>query len=289
LQRCLAELDAAGITGRPLPNGRALALRLVVGAGSYVCGEETAMLESIEGKRGEPRLKPPYPAQAGLWGQPTLIQNVETMAWVPRILARGAAWWKAQGRSGAAGLKLLSVSGHVARPGVVEVPMGTAFREVFERHCGGFPRGAAPKAFVPGGLASGLLPWAQADLPVDFDALAKAGSMLGSGGVVAIPPGTCMVDLAANGLAFFAHESCGKCTPCRVGTEKLWHFARELQAGKAPRAAFDLLTELSDAMAAASICGLGQTAMNPLLHGLRHWRPEFEAHLAGRCPEGVCR
>jgi NADH:ubiquinone oxidoreductase subunit F (NADH-binding) len=261
-------------------------LQLVVGAGSYVCGEETAMLESIEGKRGEPRLKPPYPAQHGLWGKPTLINNVETLAWVPRILEHGAAWWKAQGQGGAAGLKLLSVSGHVAQPGVVEVPMGVTFRDVFAR-CGGFPRGREPKAFVPGGLASGLLPASKLDVRVDFDALAKEGSMLGSGGVVAVPPGTCMVELAENGLAFFAHESCGKCTPCRVGTEKLLHLARALRAGKAPPE-LAALGELGDAMAAASICGLGQTAMNPLSHAMRWFPDEVAAHAEGCCPEGRC-
>jgi NADH:ubiquinone oxidoreductase subunit F (NADH-binding)/NADH:ubiquinone oxidoreductase subunit E len=288
IAQAVEDARAAGLLGQRLMDGRTRSVQLVVGAGSYVCGEETAMLESIEGRRGEPRLKPPYPAQSGLWGQPTLVHNVETLAWVPLILERGAAWWKSQGVAGSEGLKLLSVSGHVARPGVVEVPMGTSFREVFER-CGGFPRGVPPKAFVPGGLASGLLPASRLDVRVDFDALAKEGSMLGSGGVVAVPPGTCTVDLAENGLAFFAHESCGKCTPCRVGTEKLLHFCRELRTGKARREQFEVMAELSDAMAAASICGLGQTAMNPLFHGLRHFRDEFEAHLAGRCPESVCR
>ncbi|MCA1813371.1 MAG: SLBB domain-containing protein, partial [Halobacteriales archaeon] len=288
LQRAFAEARSAGHIDRPLANGMTLRMQLVVGAGSYVCGEETAMLESIEGKRGEPRLKPPYPAQSGLWGQPTLIHNVETIAWVPRILAMGGAAWKAQGRDGSPGLKMLSVSGHVNRPGVVEVPMGITFRELFER-CGGFPRGGPPKAFVPGGLASGLLPAGKLDLRVDFDALAKEQSMLGSGGVVAIPPGTCMLDLAVNGLAFFAHESCGKCTPCRAGTEKLLHLAREAQAGKARPEQLALAGELGGAMASASICGLGQTAMNPLTAALQHFQPEVLAHLDGRCPEGVCR
>jgi formate dehydrogenase beta subunit len=287
LQRAMAELQTEGIVGKPWPSGATPTLQLVVGAGSYVCGEETAMLESIEGKRGEPRLKPPFPAQHGLWGQPTLINNVETLAWVPRILERGAAWWKAQGQQGAAGLKLLSVSGHIVHPGVIEVPMGITFREVFGR-CGGFPGHREPKAFVPGGLASGLLPAGKLDVRLDFDALAKEGSMLGSGGVVAVPPGTCMVALAENGLAFFAHESCGKCTPCRVGTEKLLHLCRELREGKAPRAQFAALGELSDTMAAASICGLGQTAMNPLAHALRWFPDEVAAHLDGRCPEGQC-
>jgi NADH:ubiquinone oxidoreductase subunit F (NADH-binding) len=204
------------------------------------------------------------------------------------ILARGSAWWRSQGANGSVGLKLLSVSGHVNTPGVVEVPLGITFRELFEERCGGFPGGEPPKAFVPGGLASGVLPWSRADARVDFDALAREGSMLGSGGVVAIPPRTCMVELAENGLAFFAHESCGKCTPCRVGTEKMLHLAGEIRAGKARREQVELLAELSDAMAAASICGLGQTAMNPLLHGLRWFRPEFEAHFAGRCLEGRC-
>jgi len=291
LQQSLAELEEAGVIGPPptaTGDGGLPSLQLVVGAGSYVCGEETAMLESIEGKRGEPRLKPPYPAQFGLWGKPTLIHNVETMAWVPRILAEGGAAWKARGKGGAAGMKLLSVSGHVNKPCVVEVPMGTTFREVFAEHCGGFPGGGEPKAFVPGGLASGLLPASKLDVPVDFDALAKEGSMLGSGGVVAIPPGACIVALAENGLAFFAHESCGKCTPCRVGTEKLLHLVRAIRQGKARRGDLDPLDELCEAMAAASICGLGQTAMNPLTHGLKWFRPEFDAHLAGRCLVGAC-
>ncbi|HLF23282.1 MAG TPA: NADH-ubiquinone oxidoreductase-F iron-sulfur binding region domain-containing protein, partial [Burkholderiales bacterium] len=285
LDSCLNELRAARILDSELPNGRTLRARLVIGAGAYVCGEETALLESIEGKRGEPRLKPPFPATHGLFGKPTLIQNVETMYWTPRALSDPDAWKRA-GKT-APGLKLYSVSGDVRRPGVFERPLGTTLTELIEA-AGGMTNRPL-KAFFPGGISAGLLPASARETPLDFDALAKAGSMLGSAGVVVLDETRCMVDVAENALAFFAHESCGKCTPCRVGTDKMLHAVRETRAGKAGAESLALMNELSRTMAGASICGLGQTAFLPLTSGLRHFRPDYDAHLAGRCPTGACR
>lgn len=285
LLACFDELRAARLLDAPLANGRTLRARLVLGAGAYVCGEETALLESIEGKRGEPRLKPPFPAQHGLWGKPTLINNVETLYWVPRALSDPDGWRRA-GKT-APGLKLYSVSGDVAKAGVVEAPLGTTLRELLAR-CGG-SAGKPLKAFFPGGVSAGMLPAEKQDVPLDFDALAKEGSMLGSGGVIVLGSGRCVVDVAENCLAFFAHESCGKCTPCRVGTEKMLLATREIRDGKASQATLTLMEELSRAMAAASICGLGQTAFLPLLSAVKHFGPEVRLHLEGTCPERVCR
>ncbi|HVL87486.1 MAG TPA: NADH-ubiquinone oxidoreductase-F iron-sulfur binding region domain-containing protein [Candidatus Thermoplasmatota archaeon] len=286
LAACLDELREARLLDAPLQNGRTLSARLVVGAGAYICGEETALLESIEGKRGEPRLKPPFPAQFGLFGKPTLINNVETLWWVPEALGDPETW-KRSGTT-APGRKLYSVSGDVARPGVYELPLGTSLREIVAA-AGGMEGDRALKAFFPGGISAGLLPASQQDVPMDFDALAKAGSMLGSGGVVVLDERRCVVDVAENCLSFFAHESCGKCTPCRVGTEKMLHAVREIRAGKASPPTYSLMEALSRTMAGASICGLGQTAFLPFTSGLRYFRQEYDEHLGGRCPTGACR
>jgi NADH-quinone oxidoreductase subunit F len=273
--------------GDPAPALAGLGIRIVIGAGAYVCGEETALLESIEGKRGEPRLKPPFPATHGLWQRPTLINNVETLAAVPGILRDGPEEFKSKGVRGNAGTRLFSISGHVESADVYELPIGTTVAEAIKK-AGGVIDGKRLKAFMPGGVSSGFLPATMSETPLDFDSLAKVGSMGGSGAIIVVAEGTCMVDLATSCLRFFAHESCGKCTPCRVGTEKMKNMAEENRVGKT---ALDigLVTELGETMALASICGLGQTAYLPLTSAMKHFPGEFTAHASGNCLETRCR
>jgi len=279
--RALAELRKAGLLDAGPP------IRVVVGAGAYICGEETAMFESIEGRRPEPRLRPPYPATVGLWGKPTLIQNVETLVRVPQILRRGPEWYRGQGRNGSAGLKRFAVSGQVARPGWYDAPLGIPAGELVRDHGGGLRDGRSMKALFTGGLASGFLSEDGLSTPMDFDALVRAGAALGSGGVIAVDSSVCAVDLSENCLDFFAHESCGKCTPCRVGTEKLLRMVRALQADGA---ALDsgAVDDLAETMIDASICGLGTTAPVAFRQALARFPEEFEAHARGRCPTGWC-
>jgi NADH:ubiquinone oxidoreductase subunit F (NADH-binding) len=231
-------------------------------------------LEALEDRRGEPRNKPPFPGTHGLFGQPTLINNVETLAMVPAIVRRGADWFKARGTPGFAGLKFIALSGHVERPGVYEVPMGTSVRELIELG-GGVSGGRALKAFAPGGASSNFLPAAQVDVPLDFAALAKAGSMLGSGAVVVVAEGTDMPALATNVVRFFRNESCGKCVPCRLGTQQAVTMLEQVQSGQTDRRALQTLPDLGETLALTSICGLGQVALNPILSVLKHWPDEI--------------
>jgi NADH:ubiquinone oxidoreductase subunit F (NADH-binding)/NADH:ubiquinone oxidoreductase subunit E len=268
-------------------------LELFVSPGGYICGEESALIEAIEGKRAEPRNKPPFPVQAGLWQKPTVLNNVETFANAPQILTRGVDWFKAQGKNGSRGLKFVGVSGHVARPGVFEVPMGCAMRDVIFDHAGGIRGGRQLKAFAPSGPSSGYLPTSLVDVRVDFKALADAGSMLGSGAIVVCDDTTCMLDMALNAVRFYRNESCGKCVPCRVGSQKMVDLLARWTLGSVPesqyRADLALLDELSQAMALASICGLGQIVPAPIQSVLKHFRAEIDAHaLHGKCPSGIC-
>jgi NADH:ubiquinone oxidoreductase subunit F (NADH-binding)/NADH:ubiquinone oxidoreductase subunit E len=268
-------------------------LELFVSPGGYICGEETALIEAIEGKRAEPRNKPPFPVQAGLWQKPTVLNNVETFANVPQILARGVEWFKAQGQSGSRGLKFVGVSGHVASPGVFEVPMGCTMRKVIFDHAGGIRGGRQLKAFAPSGPSSGYLPASMVDVRLDFKALADVGSMLGSGAIVVCDDSTCMLDMALNAVRFYRNESCGKCVPCRVGSQKMVDLlVRWTQGGLAEaqyRADLGLLDELSQTMSLASICGLGQIVPAPIQSVLKYFRAEVDAHvLEGRCPSGIC-
>ena len=265
------EARAAGMAGRDIGgSGWNCEVEVFVSPGGYICGEETALLEAMEGKRAEPRNKPPFPGTHGLHGKPTLINNVETFAFVPRILVKGAAAWKALGKNGAGGLKFVSISGHVERPGVHEVPAGTTVREVIEL-CGGMAGGKELKGFSPGGSSTPFLPASAADTPLDFDALGKAGSALGTGAVLVVAEGTPMLPLALNVVRFFRNESCGKCVPCRVGSEKAVAILEDAVAGKAGGPGLDLLPDLADAMAMTSICGLGQAALHPAQSVLRHF------------------
>jgi NADH:ubiquinone oxidoreductase subunit F (NADH-binding)/NADH:ubiquinone oxidoreductase subunit E len=286
IRRCRRE----GLLGsRILGSDLAFDLEIFVSPGGYICGEESALLEAIEGKRAEPRNKPPFPGQQGLWNKPTVINNVETFANVPQILVRGVDWYKAQGLGGAAGLKFIGVSGCVRKPGVYEVPMGTPVSELIFQHAGGLPDGKKLKAFAPSGPSSGYLPASMADVHLDFKSLAAAGSMLGSGALVVCDETTCMLDMALNSTTFFRNESCGKCVPCRVGSQKMVEILTAWTQGKGSAADVTLVDELSDALRLTSICGLGQVVPAPIASVLKHFREEVEAHITRReCPAGVC-
>ena len=268
-------------------------LELFVSPGGYICGEESALIEAIEGHRAEPRNKPPFPGQIGLWQKPTVINNVETFINVPQVLARGVDWFVAQGASGSRGLKFVGVSGHVTHPGIFEVPMGTSMREVIFNHAGGVRGEHQLKAFAPSGPSSGYLPASMVDVRLDFKALADAGSMLGSGAIVVCDDTTCMLDMALNAVRFYRNESCGKCVPCRVGSQKMTDMLVRWTQGGLPelqyRADLALLEDLSQAMSQTSICGLGQIAPAPIQSVLKHFRGEVDAHvLKGQCPSGIC-
>jgi len=290
IRRCYrAGLLGKSILGTPL----AFELEVFVSPGGYICGEETALIEAIEGHRAEPRNKPPFPVQAGLWQKPTVLNNVETFINVPQILARGVDWFAAQGAGGSRGLKFVGVSGHVARPGIFEVPMGTPMREVIINHAGGIRGGRQLKAFAPSGPSSGYLPASMLDVRLDFKALAEAGSMLGSGAIVACDDTTCMLDMALNAVRFYRNESCGKCVPCRVGSQKMTDMLVRWTQGGVPesqyRADLALLDELSQAMSLTSICGLGQIVPAPIQSVLKYFRAEIDVHvLKGQCTSGIC-
>ena len=268
-------------------------LEVFVSPGGYICGEESALIEAIEGHRSEPRNKPPFPGQAGLWQKPTVVNNVETFANVPQILVRGVDWFKSAGLAGTSGLKFVGISGHVVRPGVFEIPMGTPASDVIFKLAGGIRGGKKMKGFAPSGPSSGYLPGSMADIQLDFKTLAAAGSMLGSGAMVICDENTCMLDMALNAVAFFRNESCGKCVPCRVGSQKMVSILHGwTQGGRTDRqfaADRKLIDELSHAMGLASICGLGQIVPAPIGSVLKYWPEEVETHaLRGTCPSGIC-
>jgi NADH:ubiquinone oxidoreductase subunit F (NADH-binding)/NADH:ubiquinone oxidoreductase subunit E len=290
LRRCAK----TGLLGKNiLGSGLDFDLEVFVSPGGYICGEESALIEAIEGHRAEPRNKPPFPGQIGLWQKPTVINNVETFANAPQILARGVEWFKTAGVNGSRGLKFVGVSGHVVRPGVFEVPMGTTMREVLYGNAGGIRGGRALKAFAPSGPSSGYLPASMVDVRLDFKALAEAGSMLGSGAIVVCDDTTCMLDMALNAVRFYRNESCGKCVPCRVGSQKMVDMlTRWTQGGLSDaqyRADLGLIEELSLAMSQTSICGLGQIVPAPVQSVWKHFRAEVDEHvLRGTCPSGIC-
>ena len=265
LEQALQALRASPPQGWPLPE-----IELRRGAGSYVCGEESALIESVEGKRGMPRLRPPYVAEVGLFGRPTLAHNVETLAWVPILLQQGVGWFESQGRRGRKGLRSFSVSGRVREPGVKIAPAGISARELIDEYCGGMAEGHTLKAFLPGGASGGMLPASLADAPLDFDTLQPYGAFIGSAAVVVMSDRDDLKAAARNLMRFFRHESCGQCTPCRVGTAK----AESLL--NAPRWDQALLRDLSQTMIDASICGLGQAAPNPVLSLMRHFPRELD-------------
>jgi NADH-quinone oxidoreductase subunit F len=260
------------------------------GAGAFVCGEETALIASIEGRRGMPRPRPPYPAISGLWGKPTNINNVETWANVPMIIDKGADWYTSIGTEGSKGTKIFSLVGKVNNTGLVEVPMGITLRDIIYKIGGGIPEGKAFKAVQTGGPSGGCIPEEMIDLPVDFDELIKAGSMMGSGGMVIMDEDTCMVDTARFLMAFMQDESCGECVPCRLGTKRMLEILTRITQGEGREEDIELLQELSGGVKDASLCGLGQTAPNPVLSTLRYFRDEYDAHIKEkRCPALVCK
>jgi NADH:ubiquinone oxidoreductase subunit F (NADH-binding)/NADH:ubiquinone oxidoreductase subunit E len=283
-----------GLLGKNiLGSGLEFDLRVFVSPGGYICGEESALIEAIEGHRAEPRNKPPFPGVQGLWQKPTVINNVETFIDVPQILARGVEWYKAAGRNGSRGFKFVGVSGHTAKPGIYEVPLGITMREVLFDSAQGVRGGRTLKAFAPSGPSSGYLPATMVDVRLDFKALAEAGSMLGSGAIVVCDETTCMLDMALNAVRFYRNESCGKCVPCRVGSQKMVDMLARWTQGGLPesqyRADLALLDELSQAMSLSSICGLGQIVPAPIQSVLKHFRGEVDAHvLQGKCPSGIC-
>ena len=265
-------------------------LDIRLGAGAFVCGEETALITSIEGKRGEPRPRPPFPAVKGLWQKPTLLNNVETYANIPQIILKGVDWFTSMGTEKSKGTKVFALGGKINNTGLVEVPMGTTLREIIEEIGGGIPNGKKFKAAQTGGPSGGCIPAELIDTPIDYDSLMAIGSMMGSGGLIVMDEDNCMVDIAKFFLEFTVDESCGKCTPCRIGTKRLLELLTKITDGKGTMEDIDRLEELCHSIKASSLCGLGQTAPNPVLSTLQYFRHEYEAHVKEkRCPAGVCK
>ncbi len=265
-------------------------LGIRLGAGAFVCGEETALMTSIEGKRGEPRPRPPFPAVKGLFDRPTVLNNVETYANIPQIINNGVEWFRSMGTEKSKGTKVFALGGKIKNTGLVEVPMGTTLRTIIEEIGGGIPNGKKFKAAQTGGPSGGCIPAHLIDTPIDYDNLLEIGSMMGSGGLIVMDEDNCMVDIARFFLDFTVDESCGKCTPCRVGTKRLLELLDKIIAGKGELEDLDRLEELSNYIKSASLCGLGQTAPNPVLSTLRYFREEYIAHIVDKkCPAGVCK
>ncbi|WP_367620248.1 NADH-ubiquinone oxidoreductase-F iron-sulfur binding region domain-containing protein [Enterococcus sp.] len=265
-------------------------LDLRLGAGAFVCGEETALLESIEGHRGEPRPRPPFPAVKGLFGKPTIVNNVETLANIPQIILKGPEWFAGFGTEQSRGTKVFALGGKIQNTGLVEIPMGTTLKEIVEDIGGGIPNGKKFKAAQTGGPSGGCIPQEHYDVPIDYENLKKIGSMMGSGGLIVMDEDNCMVDIAKFFLEFTVEESCGKCVPCRVGTKRLLEILDKITMGKATLDDLDRMEELCHHIQENSLCGLGQTAPNPVLSTFRYFKEEYLAHVEERrCPSGVCK
>ncbi|UNC91480.1 NADH-quinone oxidoreductase subunit NuoF [Candidatus Contubernalis alkaliaceticus] len=290
LRSAIKQAEEYGMLGENiLGSGFNFILRIKEGAGAFVCGEETALLTSIEGNRGMPRPRPPFPAQSGLWGKPTCLNNVETFANVPLIMRRGADWYSSIGTEGSKGTKVFALTGKINNTGLAEVPMGMSLRDIIFKVAGGIQNDKKFKAVQIGGPSGGCIPEEELDLPVDFDSLTAAGSMMGSGGLVVMDETTCMVDLAKFFLDFTQIESCGKCTPCREGTKRMLEILQRITGGEGKEGDIEALESLAVSIKEASLCGLGQTAPNPVLSTLRYFRDEYEKHIYDRtCPAGVC-
>ncbi len=255
------------------------------GAGAYICGEESALLDSLEGRRGLPRLKPPFPAVSGLYQSPTIINNVETLANIPHIINNGAQWFRQWGTEKSPGTKIFSVSGHVRRPGNYEVPLGTPLMTLLNDYAGGIREGRKLKAVIPGGSSVPILPAEKCDIDLDYESIQAAGSMRGSAGMIVMDDSTCMVWAARNLVHFYRHESCGKCTPCREGTDWMYKILNELEETGGRREDIDLLLDITDNMDGKCFCPLGDTSIASVVSGIEHWRHEFEAHVENRgCP-----
>ena len=265
-------------------------IELRLGAGAFVCGEETALMTSIEGNRGEPRPRPPFPALKGLFQKPTILNNVETYANIPQIIVNGPEWFASMGTEKSKGTKVFALGGKINNTGLVEVPMGTTLREIVEEIGGGIPNGKKFKAAQTGGPSGGCIPAEHLDVPIDYDNLKEIGSMMGSGGLIVMDEDTCMVDIAKFFLEFTVDESCGKCTPCRIGTRRMLEILEKITKGQAEMEDLDKLEELCSHLQTSSLCALGQTAPNPVLSTLRYFRDEYIAHIVDKkCPAGVCK
>ena len=291
LQIAINQAREYGLLGKNIfDSGFDFDLELRLGAGAFVCGEETALMTSIEGHRGEPRPRPPFPAVKGLFGKPTVLNNVETYANIPRIILNGPEWFSSIGTEKSKGTKVFALGGKIKNTGLVEVPMGTTLREVVEEIGGGIPNGKKFKAAQTGGPSGGCIPESHFDIKIDYDNLIEIGSMMGSGGLIVMDEDTCMVDIAKFFLEFTVDESCGKCTPCRVGTKRLYEMLDKITRGQATLEDLDKMEELCYYIKQNSLCGLGQTAPNPVLSTLKYFRDEYVAHVVDKkCPAGVCK
>ncbi len=291
LEIAIKQAREYGLLGKNIFNsGFDFDIDLRLGAGAFVCGEETALMTSIEGNRGEPRPRPPFPAEKGLYGKPTILNNVETYANIPRIILNGAKWFSEMGTEKSKGTKVFALGGKINNTGLVEVPMGTTLREVVEEIGGGIPNGKKFKAAQTGGPSGGCIPADHFDVAIDYDNLIAIGSMMGSGGLIVMDEDNCMVDIAKFFLEFTVDESCGKCTPCRVGTKRLYEMLDKITKGQGTLEDIDKMEELCYYIKANSLCGLGQTAPNPVLSTLKFFRDEYVAHVVDKkCPAGVCK
>lgn len=290
LNRAINQAREAGILGeRVMGSPFSFDLHIKEGAGAFVCGEETALLASIEGERGMPRPKPPFPAQSGLWGKPTVINNVETFANVPKVVLHGADWFRSMGVGNSPGTKTFALTGEVVNTGLIEVPLGTTLRQIVYDIGGGIRTGRGFKAVQIGGPSGGCLTKDHLDLPLDYDSIKAAGAMVGSGGLVVLDEGTCMVEIARYFMQFTQSESCGKCVLCREGTKRMLEILEKIVRGRGTMSDLDLLEELAETVRDGSLCGLGKTAPNPVLSTLRYFRDEYVAHVEeSRCPAGQC-
>jgi NADH-quinone oxidoreductase subunit F/NADP-reducing hydrogenase subunit HndC len=291
LQIALDQAREYGLLGKNiLGTGHDFDIEIRLGAGAFVCGEETALLTSIEGNRGEPRPRPPFPAVKGLFGKPTLLNNVETYANIAQIIRKGAAWYSAMGTEKSKGTKVFALGGKITNVGLVEIPMGTTLREIIEEIGGGIPDGKAFKAAQTGGPSGGCIPAQHIDTPIDYESLSALGSMMGSGGLIVMDEDNCMVDVSKFYLNFTVDESCGKCTPCRVGTRKLLQLLEKITDGKGEMEDLEKIQDLATHMKTSSLCALGQSAPNPVLSTLQYFGDEYLAHIKDKkCPSGVCK
>ena len=291
LEIAIAQAREYGLLGENIfESGFNFDIELRLGAGAFVCGEETALMTSIEGSRGEPRPRPPFPALKGLFQKPTILNNVETFANIPQIIVNGPEWFASMGTEKSKGTKVFALGGKINNTGLVEIPMGTTLREIVEEIGGGIPGGKKFKAAQTGGPSGGCIPAEHLDVPIDYDNLIAIGSMMGSGGLIIMDEDTCMVDIAKFFLEFTVDESCGKCTPCRIGTRRMLEILEKITKGQAEMEDLDRLEELCNHLKTSSLCALGQTAPNPVLSTLRYFRDEYIAHIVDKkCPAGVCK
>ncbi len=291
LEIAIGQAREYGLLGKNIfDTGFDFDIELRLGAGAFVCGEETALMTSIEGNRGEPRPRPPFPALKGLFQKPTILNNVETYANIPQIIVNGPEWFASMGTEKSKGTKVFALGGKINNTGLVEIPMGTTLREIVEEIGGGVPNGKKFKAAQTGGPSGGCIPAEHIDVPIDYDNLTAIGSMMGSGGLIVMDEDTCMVDIAKFFLEFTVDESCGKCTPCRVGTRRMLEILEKITSGQATMDDLNKLEELCEHLQANSLCALGQTAPNPVLSTLRYFRDEYIAHIVDKkCPAGVCK